>query len=468
LPSYSFETQWTKLSGPGDVTFQLPDREITTAYFTEPGTYELRLTVDDTELTGHDDMIVIVDPENTAPVANAGLDLSTSLPSAGGAAVVALSGEVSDDGFPSTGTLTSTWSAVAGAPGVSFGDASAPATSASFVTAGTYVLRLVASDGELSTAADVTVLVHPVNQVPLVDAGADQSITLPPQETAVLDATVSDDGQPAGAAVTLSWTLLSGPGNVTFANAAAPLSSVSFEAPGTYTFRLTADDTALQASDDVVVTVQAGNTPPIVDAGPDQTLSLPVLSTTLVGSAVDDGLPGPELTTTWLVLSGPGSTEDVSFADALSPMTDVSFAIPGEYVLALVADDGVFQANDSVTIVIEGDPAVGDPPTAELITPVEGASITDFTDVVGSVMSESLASWTLDTRLHSEGAWTVLATGTTPVSGVLGVFDPSLLLNGMYQLRLRATDTAARVAIDTATVVVRDNLKVGYFSLNTV
>ena len=49
----------------------------------------------------------------------------------------------------------------------------------------------------------------PTNIAPVVDAGPDQTITLP--ATAALDGTVSDDGLPAGT-LTTTWTQVSGPG----------------------------------------------------------------------------------------------------------------------------------------------------------------------------------------------------------------------------------------------------------------
>ena len=58
----------------------------------------------------------------------------------------------------------------------------------------------------------------PVNQAPVVNAGADQQVTLP--ATAALSGTASDDGLPAPpATLTTTWSQLSGPGTVTFGNA---------------------------------------------------------------------------------------------------------------------------------------------------------------------------------------------------------------------------------------------------------
>ena len=77
---------------------------------------------------------------------------------------------------------------------VTFGDDSAPETTAAYSTHGVYVLRLTADDGGAQTSDDVTINVHPVNQAPIVNAGTDQTITLP--ASANLNATVNDDGWP--------------------------------------------------------------------------------------------------------------------------------------------------------------------------------------------------------------------------------------------------------------------------------
>jgi hypothetical protein len=89
-----------------------------------------------------------------------------------------------------------------------------------------------------------------------VSAGADQSVVLP--SSASLDGTVGDDGLPADPGeVTTTWSEASGPGAVTFADAAAVDTTASFSEPGTYVLRLTADDGELTAVDEVTVNVSA-------------------------------------------------------------------------------------------------------------------------------------------------------------------------------------------------------------------
>ncbi len=69
------------------------------------------------------------------------------------------------------------------------------------------------------------------NQPPLVNAGTDQSVTLP--STATLAGTSSDDGLPnPPGAVTYSWVKVSGPGTVAFSNASALATVATFSDPG--------------------------------------------------------------------------------------------------------------------------------------------------------------------------------------------------------------------------------------------
>jgi hypothetical protein len=185
---------------------------------------------------------------NTAPFVAAGSNQTVILP-----ALATLSGQASDDGLPSGSTLTTTWSQYSGPGAVTFGDPKALNTTAGFSMAGTYVLRLTASDGVLSSVSDVTITVNSgANQAPTVSAGANQTITLP--ASAALSGTASDDGLPAGT-LTTTWSTVSGPGTVTFGNANSLATNASFTLSGSYVLRLTANDGALSAASDVTITV---------------------------------------------------------------------------------------------------------------------------------------------------------------------------------------------------------------------
>ncbi len=108
----------------------------------------------------------------------------------------------------------------------------------------------------LHAATLVGSIAPPVNQAPQVNAGNDQAITLPANAT--LNGTASDDGLPnPPAALSTTWSKVSGPGTVNFGNANALNTTASFSTAGTYVLRLTASDSVLATTDDVTVTVNA-------------------------------------------------------------------------------------------------------------------------------------------------------------------------------------------------------------------
>ncbi|MCK5428500.1 MAG: hypothetical protein KAI94_03465, partial [Anaerolineales bacterium] len=158
--------------------------------------------------------------------------------------------------------------------------------------------------------------VTPGNEPPNVEAGDDQTITLP--QVASLVGGVSDDGVPdPPGTVAVVWSQVSGPGTVNFANPNTLSTTASFSKHGDYVLRLRADDSELIGSDDLVITVEPPpNQAPTVNAGIDQAITLPN-DAVLDGTVTDDDLPDPPATivTTWSMVSGPGI---VNFADASS------------------------------------------------------------------------------------------------------------------------------------------------------
>jgi hypothetical protein len=88
---------------------------------------------------------------------------------------------------------------------------------------------------------------------PVVNAGPDQTVTLP--STAALAGTASDDGLPAGGAFSAFWSQVNGPGVVKFDDATSPAARAVFPVAGAYTLRLTANDSHRVSTDDVVVNV---------------------------------------------------------------------------------------------------------------------------------------------------------------------------------------------------------------------
>ncbi|HEX7957705.1 MAG TPA: hypothetical protein VF508_12215, partial [Pyrinomonadaceae bacterium] len=285
-------------------------------------------------------------PVNRPPSADAGPAHTITLP----ADTVALEGAASDDGLPTGSTLSVVWTKVSGPGTVVFANATSAATSATFNEPGEYVLKLTASDGQLSSSDTTVVTVIPRNQPPTVDAGQEQTIEMP--APAELKGTVIDDALPRGSTVTAMWSVVSGNGTVAFADQHAATTTATFSAPGIYTLRLTASDTEFTVSDDVIITVLK-NEPPIVNAGADQEIALPN-NTTLNGTATDDGFPqGSTLEVSWSQVSGPAP---VILNDAFAATTAATFTATGTYVLRLTASDSQFSVSDEMTVVVKPQP----------------------------------------------------------------------------------------------------------------
>lgn len=369
---------WSAVSGPGDVTFADANAATTTATFSAPGTYILKLTANDSEFTIDDQLTITVYPENQPPTANAGEDQTIRLPN-----TAHLQGIVNDDGFPHGSTLTATWTQVSGPASVTFANASAADTTATFTTEGEYVLRLTANDSRFTATDDVKITVLPANEAPKVNAGADRTSAWPGGGLE-LQGTVTDDGLPLGSTLSGSWSKVSGPGNVTFADSHSPNTTVTFTAPGTYVLRLSATDSQFSASDDVTISLSEFNQAPLVNAGPDQLVTLPTCAA-LSGTATDDGLPtGSTLTYRWIKVSGPGA---VTFANASALATSACFSVNGVYVLRLTASDSGLAANDNITITANSAPHITSqpvttyqPPTTASSAIVLNATVRDFRD----------------------------------------------------------------------------------------
>jgi hypothetical protein len=368
---------------------------------------------------------------NRAPLVNAGADQTvqaTSFPVVGN-----LSGTVTDDGLPNPpGSTTVTWSKTSGPGTVTFGNPNQLNTTATFSSIGTYVLRLMANDGELQASAEVTFVIQrsasPITFVPKnsvwkyldngSDAGTawrqpgfdDSSWKFGPGTLGYGDPTVQRtiiNSGPSGnfyvttyfrraftvtnaaEVIQLTASLLRDDGGVVYLNGVEvvrnnmPIGTINYltrasntvgGADETTFYPMTVDPTLLvngmnalaveihqvnPTSTDVSFDLELSgmaypqNRPPTVNAGPDQTIPLPG-GATLHGTMTDDGLPitPGQVAVSWSKVSGAGT---VTFDNANAADTVAHFTVPGTYVLRLTANDGALAATDDVTITVNGD-----------------------------------------------------------------------------------------------------------------
>jgi len=397
------------------------------------------------------------DQVNHPPAVNAGPDQTITVRDTAN-----LQGTATDDGRPAGSTLAISWSVVSGPGTLTFENPQQASTTATFSLPGTYVLRLSANDSDLTGDDDVIVTVNPSagNQPPTVSTGASQTIQI--EQSATLNGTATDDGLPAGSTLSITWSVVSGPGQVIFANTHQAQTTATFSAPGTYVLRLTAFDTELTRFADVTITVKPTNHAPVVNAGPDLSITLPGTAT-LNGTATDDGLPtGGTFSVLWSVVSGPGQA---GFNPVNRAASVASFNTAGTYVLRLTAKDSELTTSDDVTVEVK---AAAPLAVVSIDSPADGSTITNRTSFVGSVSAGSV--WKLEYSLNADPqVWTTIASGSTAVTnGLLGTFDPTLLVNGIYTVRLRATNAGGQVSENTVSAVVGGDLKVGNFTVSFI
>jgi hypothetical protein len=413
---------WSNVSGPGNVTFSNPSNTLTTATFSQPGIYRLCLFASDSFLSGSNDLFVTVD---APPVVNAGQTMTNTFPG-----TIILPGSASDDGLPTNGTMTVVWSKISGLGTVVFGDAAATNSTATFSTNGVYGLRLTADDSIATNHSDVTVI---ENLPPVVNAGAS---ILTNGLKATLNGSVNDDGLPGGF-LSMQWSQAGGPGTITFGNTSATNTTVTASQSGTYVLVLAAYDGAATNSGEVVVTF---NLPPVVNAGPTQTVNFGT-TVMLAGTVTDDQLPHNILTSTWTEVSGPGNA---TFANASLTNTTVTFDQPGKYILRLTASDTLATTTADVVIRVNAAPVVN-AGTNQIITwpasqVVLQGTATDDGMPVGSSLT---TSWS-----KANGPGTVVFANASSIN-TTATFGT----NGVYILKLAASDGVSTNSSNVTVIV---------------
>jgi len=280
---------WSQVSGSGGI---LSDTSSSTLSFTAPSTIvgsseilTLRLTVtDDGGKTSSDEVLVTVNIPNTAPVADAGLDITTE---------TNLTVSLVGTGADIDGTIIGyQWSQVVGSLGTLANDNTNTLTftAPSTITGSSEVLtlRLTVTDDDGATHSDdVLVTVNLPNVAPVADAGADTSTNTGTTISLVGTGVDSD-----GTVVNYQWSQISGTNGV-LSNETT--STLTFRAPSTIpvsseilTLRLTiTDDDGATHSDDVLVTVIKPNIAPVANAGADQNPVFEGETKTLVGTGSD-------------------------------------------------------------------------------------------------------------------------------------------------------------------------------------
>jgi parallel beta-helix repeat protein len=429
---------WLKISGPASGTIAAAAVSNTAINGLVQGVYKFELTVTDNGgAIGKDTVQVTVNPApNTSPNANAGSDITITLP--------VNSANLTGTGSDAEGPVTFSWTKISGPAGGATSATTANTTVTS-LQQGTYRYQLTVTDNVGATKTDlvdVNVLpaVPPVNQAPVSNAGLDIVITLPTNTT-----TLNGSGTDADGTITAyAWVKIAGPVAGTIATPNAATTALNGLVQGVYQFQLTVTDnsgaTNDTASNTVQVTVNAApiNIAPNVSAGGDYTIALPLNTVNITATATD--VDGTISDYGWVKISGPAT---FTIVNQFSAITDVNNLVQGVYQFEVTAtDNGGATDKDTVQVTVT--------PPATNINPVANAGRDTLLIMpdnnISFVGSGSDADGTISTYVWREGA-TVLGTSAT-----LNLIAVTL---GAHNITLTVSDDLGGTGSDTVIVTVQ-------------
>jgi hypothetical protein len=214
-----------------------------------------------------------------------------------------------------------------------------------YLTAGIKVMKIYFITGGFNlnylTFTTTTVSNYP----PVAIAGSDQVITLPVSSVNLSGSGTDSDGTIGS----YSWTKISG-NTAIISNPNAAFIAVTGLTAGIYKFELkVTDNNGATGRDTAQVTVNAaGNISPTVNAGLDQTITLPSASVNLSGSGADtDGLVSSFF---WSKIAGPSS---FIITNPLGAITSVNSLVAGVYKFEFkVTDNNGAIGRDTVQVTV--------------------------------------------------------------------------------------------------------------------
>ena len=338
----TFSWSLTSVPSGSAATLSDPTAVMPTFVVDVAGTYEAQLIVNDGTVDSAPDTVTIT-TGNSRPVAVAAGPNQPVL--VGDTVQLDGSGSNDVDGNP----LTFSWS-LTSVPSGSAATLSDPtAVMPTFVVdvAGTYEAQLIVNDGTVDSAPD-TVTITTGNSRPVaVAAGPNQPVLV--GDTVQLDGSGSNDVD--GDPLTFSWSLTSVPTGsaATLSDPIAVMPTFVVDVFGTYVAQLIVNDGTVDSAPDTV-TITTGNSRPVANAGPNQTV--PVDTTVQLDGSASFDVDGDPLTFRWALTTVPEDSE-TTLSDPTAEAPTFVADVFGTYVAQLIVNDGtVDSAPDTVTISV--------------------------------------------------------------------------------------------------------------------
>jgi RHS repeat-associated protein len=277
----------------------------------------------------------------------------------------------------------------------------------------------------------------PANRAPTAEAGFDLEARV--GEIASLDGRSSSD--PDGDALTYAWSLHTRPSAsvAVLDDPSSPTPTFAIDVAGTYVAELVVSDGQLQSPPDTV-RVMTLNTPPVANAGPDQTVSLDQ-EVILDGSGSTD-VDGDVLGYAWTLTTPAASGARLSDVNAIRPTLVIDQ--PGTYQASLVVDDGKDpSAADSVILDTLNSAPIADAGPDQTV--VAGGLVQLDGSASADVDNDPLSyTWNLAQRPAGSAA---------ALSNSL-VVDPAFVadIEGDYEVELTVNDGTSDSAVDSARI----------------
>ncbi|XP_051025321.1 dyslexia-associated protein KIAA0319 homolog [Acomys russatus] len=254
-----------------------------------------------------------------------------------------------------------------------------PTLHLSQLSVGLYAFRVAVSSENAFGEGYVNVTVMPaarVNQPPVaVVSPKTQEFTVP-LISALIDGSQSTDDTKI---VSYHWQEVDGPFLAEVFPADAPVLRLSNLDPGNYTFRLTVTDSdgAINSTTATLIIHGPVDYPPVANAGPNQTITLPQNTITLNGNQSSDDhqivlyewSPGPG-----------GESKEMGMQAMQTPYLHLSELQEGEYTFQLmVTDSSGQQSTTLVTVTVQAEsnqaPVAVAGPSKELFLPVQSTTL---------------------------------------------------------------------------------------------
>ncbi|MEM8814250.1 MAG: PKD domain-containing protein [Pseudomonadota bacterium] len=281
------------------------------------------------------------------------------------------------------------------------------------------------------------------NRAPIANGGADIAVAV--AQVVTLDGSASSD--PDGDSLSYAWSLIETPmgSSAVLDNPAAVRPSLTIDLAGTYRAELVVSDGQLSSAPDLIE-IKTTNSPPVADAGPDQTVFVNTVVTLDAGGSTD--VDGDFLVYQWQLIDAPaGSAAILSDVNALMPTLTID--LPERYVAELRVNDGM---------------ADSDPDTVMIDTlnsaPVADAGSDQTVKLGDMVQLDGSASGDVDNDpLTFQWSLTDLPPGSTAMLSDPSAVDPVFVVDrpGTYTASLVVNDGSADSAADIVLVATQNS-----------